>query len=164
MDPTPRNTSIQFAAAGVLIPLLLWGIIKSRDYGLVGGNMGDSMDRWAFQFLLMLAPFFYHTVSILQDQSLTAAYATAFLTNAALYACIGALSTRLAPFHWAYYLLLSLIVASMLVVTDSWFLYRWINRDAFRLPLTLNDLDWRYFFVTAGLVITFFVFKARKRT
>src|SRR3954469_22773997 len=121
MSATPTNTAIRFAVAGMLIPLLLWGIIKLRDYGFVDGTMGDNMDHCAFEFLVMLAPFFYHIVGMLQDQSLALAYATAFSTNAALYAGIGALSIKLAPFRWAYYLLMALIVASMLIGTDSWF-------------------------------------------
>jgi hypothetical protein len=158
------HSAIRFAAAGVLIPLLLWGIIKARDYGLIGGSLGDSMDNWAFQVLVMLAPLFYHIVAILQDQSLTAAYAFAFGINAALYASIGFLSKWLLRVPWAYYLLVGLIVASMLIVTDSWFFYRWLNREEFHLPLALYDLDLRYFLVTAGLVIAFFIVNARKRT
>lgn len=158
------RTAIKFAAAGTLIPALLWGIIKSQDYGLTSGPVGEKIDQWAFELLIMLAPLFYHVVAILQDESLAAAYTIAFGTNAVLYAVIGAFSTLLLRSPWAYYSFVGLIVASMLIGTDSWFFYRWLNQDEFHLSLTLSDLHLRYFLLAASAVFAFFLANARKRT
>lgn len=160
---TPLHFASRFAAGGALVPLLLWGIIKSREYGLIGGSAGDSIDNWAFQFLIMFAPLFYHIVAILQDQSLTVAYTIAFGTNAALYLGVGVLSTWLLRFPAGYYLFVLLIVVSMLIETDSWFVYRWLNREDSHLPTALNDLELRYFLAAACLVVIFFVAIAREK-
>lgn len=162
MGTKPIRTAIRFATAGALIPALLWGVIKSQDYGFVGGPVGETLDRWAFELLVMLAPFFYHTVAFIQDMNLVTAYTIAFATNVVLYAVIGGLATRLRPSPLAYYFLVGLMVASMLICADSWFLYRWLSREELHLPLTLGDFDLRYFVVTATVVIAFFIVDARK--
>lgn len=163
MKSIPIHSSIRFAVVGLIIPSILWGAVKSVDYGVVGGSVGSSMDNWAFQILIMLAPLFYHIVATLQDQSLIVAYVAAFGTNAVLYAVIGVLSKWLMRFPLIYYLFVGLLVTSMLMGTDSWFFYRWLNREEFNLPLTLNELDLRYFVVTASLVVVFFVATISKK-
>ena len=75
--------NLEFAATGMLIPLVLWGIMKCRAYGVIGGAPGDRAYEWAFQFLIMLAPLLYHTVALLQGYSLAVACAVAFGLDAA---------------------------------------------------------------------------------
>jgi hypothetical protein len=155
--------ALRYGIAGLLIPLLLWAVVKARDYAVITDAPGDFLDEWAFQLLIMFAPPFYFALAVLQDLSLPLAYSIALCANFILYIFVGAAMAYSVRFRSRYVVVVGAILAVMFVLTDNWYVVRMITGDEGGFSQPGHRMSLRYFSVAAVLVVALALI-SRQRT